>query len=234
MSLMELMSLLFEIGFLFALYELFFWMFSDPARITTFATVVLAIVTTFYAYDSNQMRKSAEKQKIEAKKPILSFQIDFPCHGNKWGPVPEPLYLKNYGPLARDISIDVKVICKDIDIPPSKKFLHIMGTGERTDIVSCHCNIKDRFGKIIVTGTYHDADMTRYEISNLEMDFNLNNEKRVISIPVLPFAKDIMKISNDIGAISTNIDNTCKNIKKINDTLDKKIVSLEADQDLKN
>jgi hypothetical protein len=109
-----------------------------------------------------------------------------------------------------------------------------MGTGERTDIGSNYCRIKECLGKIIVTGTYHDANMTRYEITNLEMDFNLNDEKRVISIPVLPFAKDIMKISNDIGAISTNIDNTCKNIKKINNTLDKKIVSLGFDKDLKN
>ena len=184
--------------------------------------MVLAIITAFYAYDTNQMRKDAEKQKIEAKKPILSFQIDFPCHGDDKGPVPEPLYLKNYGPLARDLSIDVETICKDKNDPPSKKFLHVMGTGERTDIVYDLCDIKGKFGKIIVTGTYHDADMTRYEITNLGMDFNLNNEKRVISIPVLPFAKDIMKISRDIGAISLNVNNTCRYIKKINDTLERK------------
>jgi hypothetical protein len=228
-----LFEILFGFGFLFELYEIFFWLFSDPEKITAYATVVLAIITAIYAYYTNQMRNDAEKQKIEAKKPILSFQIDFPCHGDDKGPIPEPLYLKNYGPLARNLSIDVKiVICNNIEI--SKKFLHVMGTGERTDIGSNYCRIKECLGKIIVTGTYHDANMTRYEITNLEMDFNLNDEKRVISIPVLPFAKDIMKISNDIGAISTNIDNTCKNIKKINNTLDKKIVSLGFDKDLKN
>jgi hypothetical protein len=105
-----LFEILFGFGFLFELYEIFFWLFSDPEKITAYATVVLAIITAIYAYYTNQMRNDAEKQKIEAKKPILSFQIDFPCHGDDKGPIPEPLYLKNYGPLARNLSIDVKIV----------------------------------------------------------------------------------------------------------------------------
>jgi hypothetical protein len=211
------MLIFFEIAFLFlhSLSELFFLIFSDSGRTTAFATIILAIITIFYAYDTNRMRKDAEKQRIEAKRPILSFQIDFPCHGSTEGPVPEPIYLKNYGPLARDLSIDIQIIYdNNNNSQPSKKFLHIMGTGERTDIVSDYCKIMKSEGKIIVTGIFHDADMIRYEISNLEMDFKLDNEKRVISIPVSPLAKDMMKISRDLGAVASNINNTCKHIKE--------------------
>jgi hypothetical protein len=70
-----------------------------------------------------RVREDSENSRIEAKKPILSFQSDdLPETGGK------TLYLGNYGPIARNISfISTSISVTGTPTKLAEHFLYTLG-----------------------------------------------------------------------------------------------------------
>ena len=123
------------------------WISADLKSAANWALVILTfgllIVTAYYAYQTKKIREIAQK-------PIFSFEIDRPCSKFTTTPTidltkPQPLYLKNYGPLARDIHIITT--WNDEGSSESEKedrFIIAMGTNQRIEIHKNYCDIKSK------------------------------------------------------------------------------------------
>ena len=139
--------------------------------ITTISTIVLALITIFYAIETHKMR-------IGAKAPMLSIQCDFAFGEHD---LPRKLYLCNYGPVAQNLTVNAEVKA-GTESTVLKKYLYSMAQGERTEIVDNFYDIKDRNGEIVVRMKYYDANMKEYR-SEIIVDFNQMTADRIISVP---------------------------------------------------
>ncbi|HUH78921.1 MAG TPA: hypothetical protein VLY83_03405 [Methanoregula sp.] len=139
--------------------------------ITTVSTIILALITIFYAIETHKMR-------IGAKAPMLSIQCDFAFGEDE---LPRKLYLCNYGPVAQNLSINAEVKVDNASTV-RKKYLYSMAQGERTEIVDDFYKVKDRSGEIVVRMKYYDANMKQYR-SEIIVDFNQMTADRIISVP---------------------------------------------------
>jgi len=170
----------------------------NSGAVTAVATVILAIITGYYAYESYQIR-------VGSKKPFLSFQSSY-SHSNPT----ESLYLCNFGPVARNLSIATTTTTNN---KPSKIFLYSLGLGERIEILGDWRGIYNAKGKIDIKIKFHDVDMKQYS-ENIPLDFNLISSQGSIFVPVSPFSVDLMKISTDTGKINTNLQNINNTLKE--------------------
>jgi hypothetical protein len=160
---------------------------SNSGLITAIATVILAGVTTLYLIETREMRLEYErytkifvdesnKSRIEAKKPIFSFQSDDLkiCNGRS-------LYLCNYGPIARNVSITT--ICRTQ--PQKPLFYYTIGQYERVMICGEWLQLEREKNKIIVDLKFLDADMRNYQ-ETLTLDYNeISTDNGAIGVPVL-------------------------------------------------
>jgi hypothetical protein len=139
--------------------------------ITAVSTIILAIITTFYAIETRKMR-------IGAKAPMLSIQCDYaPGETDR----PRKLFLCNNGPVAQNIALNAEVKMNG-GSTTRKQYLYSMAHGERTEIVDNFYEIRDSGGEITVMMKYHDADMKLYR-SEIIVDFTQMTADRTITVP---------------------------------------------------
>jgi hypothetical protein len=148
---------------------------SNAGAITGISTFLLALITFLYLYVTYQIRVDAEKSRVDAKKPILSFQSDdYPGTGGN------SLYLCNYGPIARNVSI--KTTCGTV--LQSNHFLYTLGQYERV-MVCGEWNTARRDSKKITTMVeFCDADLKQYT-DEISIDYSQISRDVAIGIPVL-------------------------------------------------
>jgi hypothetical protein len=158
---------------------------TNAGAVNAIATTVLAIITFCYLIvtkqikeESEKTRKSfveeAEKSRIEEKKPILSFQSDdYP--GGDWN----SLYLCNYGPIARNVSIITT--CELTQL--SNLFLYTLGQRDRISICGEWNTAQRERKKITVEIKFHDADLRQYT-QQMSIDYNLMPNTALVVIPV--------------------------------------------------
>ena len=146
--------------------------------VTTISTIVLALITIFYAIETHKMR-------VGAKAPMLSIQCDYAPGETD---VPRRLYLYNYGPVAQNISLNAEVMMNG-QTTVRKQFLYSMAQGERTEIADNFYDIKDNNGTITVRMKYTDADAKTYR-SEIVIDFNQMTADRIITVPESTSSKD--------------------------------------------
>lgn len=165
--------------------------------ISGYATLVLVIITFLYLLETKKIREEAEKSRmmfeadaeksrIETKKPIFSFQSDeIPsCPG-------KTLYLCNYGPIARNVSINIITSSQK----SSKIFLYTLSQNERIGIVGDWCGIKEAKGRISVEISCFDSDMRPCTPPPMSIDYNDISNGETIAIPVLqPIRVDCYKM----------------------------------------
>jgi hypothetical protein len=139
--------------------------------ITAVSTIILAVITTFYAIETRKMR-------IGAKAPMLSIQCDYaPGETDR----PRKLYLCNNGPVAQNITLNAEVKISG-GSTTRRQYLYSMAHGERTEIVDNFYDIKDRGGEITVMMKYYDADMKLYR-TEIIVDFTQMTQDRTITVP---------------------------------------------------
>ena len=140
--------------------------------VTGICTIVLAVITVFYAIETRKMR-------IGAKAPMLSIQCGFaPGETER----PRILFLCNNGQVAQNITLNAEVMMSGGSVI-RKQYLYTMANGERTEIVDNFYEIKDHGGEIIVRMSYYDADMKIYR-SEITVDFTQLTDDRTITVPV--------------------------------------------------
>jgi hypothetical protein len=157
-------------------------------------TGVLVAVTTYYAWETRNIRKEAQMMREIAKKPIFSFEID-DSHCSEGNPaITQSLYLINYGPLARDIQIKTKHEIDGETKNEKERFLIAMATNQKIEILGNYCNIKHKKGKITTNIVFKDVDMKLYEKEEpLVIDFNQSSDS-FFTIPYSVESKDRMAI----------------------------------------
>ncbi len=139
--------------------------------LTAITTIVLAVITTFYATETHKMQ-------VGARKPILTIQCDFaPGETDR----ARKLFLSNNGPVAQDISINVDVKLKGETVT-KKLYLYSMAHKERVEIVDNIYEIKDKGGELTIRMRFYDADMKLYR-SSIVVDFAEMTADRIITIP---------------------------------------------------
>jgi hypothetical protein len=138
---------------------------------TALSTIVLAVITIFYAAETHKIR-------IGAMKPILTLQCDYAPGETD---LARKLFLSNNGPVAQDISINTDVKIKD-EIITKKIYLYSLAHRERVEILSNVYEVKDNDGEIKVRMRYYDADMKIYR-SEIVVDFAKMTSDRIITTP---------------------------------------------------
>jgi hypothetical protein len=156
--------------------------------ITAIATFGLAVITAMYLMETKKIREESEryrktfideteKSRVEAKKPILSFQSD-DDPTSRW----HGLYICNYGPIARHLAITVTSSIQTR--PNSPLFLYTLSQRERINISADWTSVREAGGAINVDVIFHDADMRRYE-EHMTVAYNEIPTQATIAVPVL-------------------------------------------------
>ena len=139
--------------------------------ITAVSTIILALITTFYAIETHKMR-------IGAKAPMLSIQCDYAAGETE---APRKLFMYNYGPVAQNLTLNADVRLDGI-VTTKKIFLYSMARGERTELINNFYEIKDKSGEVVIRMKYSDADGKQYR-SEITVDFNQMTADRDIRVP---------------------------------------------------
>ncbi|MGB7788664.1 hypothetical protein [Methanoregula sp.] len=145
-------------------------------------TLVLVVITGYYAWETHNIRREAERMREIANKPIFSFEIsDSPCSADP--SVSQSLYLINYGPLARDVHVTTTSDINGTLRVECKRYLIAWGTNQKIEILGDYCNIKRNEGKITTNIGYRDVNMKLYDKEKpLIIDFN-ENADNFLTIP---------------------------------------------------
>jgi hypothetical protein len=165
--------------------------------ITALATVVLAIITGYYAFETMRIRKEASRPRLALHTGI--YTLDGSVHG---------LILRNTGPVARNLTVDVQV--KD-----TKGNEHVsiyfpsLNTGEEHYLTHKLHDVE--LGKGVINVLINCFDSTNHPIKDtLSINFDdlskQNSKIAFIENPEIAVLEDIKReLSNSINSTLRDI-----------------------------
>jgi len=141
----------------------------DPLWVTAVVTVVLAVVTGYYARETHRIR-------VNTLRPMFSLTTDLHTMGNRTN----GLVLVNSGPVARDVSIDID---PPLEREQAKLYFPAIHASDSVRLTRFLEERLERRERILVKLSYLDAAGKNY-VAVLSLDSRkLVGEDRQLGIP---------------------------------------------------
>lgn len=162
----------------------------DPLWVSVLVTIILVVITGYYAREMKKMR-------IESIKPNFSLRTGIYTMG---GGI-HALYLINRGGVAREVKIDVK----ENDVIKKRYFVPSLSLGEEINLDISSENLKDKKGVLEILLIFKDG-YDRNLNDSLKIDFeSIKKEGREIQFQSVSLNKNLKEINSSLKNIESSI-----------------------------